>query len=96
MLDEVDRLPGAERQPRVQHRNLKRHRGQHRADMRGHVVRAFGVVDPAAVLGRQPIQRGGEIDPHRRIGIFLNRQRRRRVAAEEAENANANANATKK
>ena len=44
MLDQVDRLPGAERELAVQHRDLQRGRRQHGLDMRRHVVGAFGVV----------------------------------------------------
>ena len=44
MLDQVDRLPGSQREFALQHRNLQRSRRQHGLDMRRHVVGAFGVV----------------------------------------------------
>ena len=53
MLDQVDRLPGSQRQRAAQHRDLQRGRGQHGLDMRRHIVGPFGVVAPSGVFGRQ-------------------------------------------
>src|SRR5450631_380894 len=77
MLDQVDRLPCSQRQFASQDRDVQRTRRQHGLDMRRHVVGAFGAVGPSGVLGRQPVERGHQIVEHRRIGIFLDRQRRR-------------------
>ncbi len=60
---------------------------QHGLDMRRHVVGAFGVVGPSGILGREPIERRHQIVEHRRIGVFLNRQRRRGVADEQRHRA---------
>ena len=87
MLDQIDRLPGSEREPALQHRNLQRRRRQHGLDMRRHVVGAFGVVAPPGALGREPAERRHEIVQHRGIGVFLDRQRRRGVADEQRHRA---------
>jgi hypothetical protein len=87
VLDEVDRLPGAERECALQHRDLQRDRCQHRLDVRRHVVRSLGVMAPSGVFGRKSIQRRGQIDEHGRIGIFLDGQRRRGVADEQRHRA---------
>ena len=57
MLDQIDRLPGSEREFALQDRNLQRGRRQHGFDMRGHVVGTFGVMAPSGIFGRQPIER---------------------------------------
>src|SRR6201996_7570327 len=82
MLDQVDSLPGSQRQAAVQDRNMQRRRSQHGLDVARHVVGAFAVVPPSGVLRRQPTQRGHQILQHGRIGIFLDRQRRRGMANE--------------
>ncbi len=87
MLDQVDRLPRSEREFTVQNRDLQRTRRQHGLDMRRHVVGAFGVVGPSAVLGRKPAERRDQIVEHRRIGIFLDCQRRRGMADEQRHRA---------
>ena len=61
MLDQIDALPGAERQPAAAHRHVQRHAGQHGLDVRRHVVRALDVVHPGRVLaaraGRSAVTR---------------------------------------
>ena len=80
VLEEIDALPGAERQPAGGHRNGERGRRQRRLDVRRHVVGAFAAVDEIAhrrIVGRrhQPPEEGVEVAPHVRIGIFLDQQR---------------------
>ena len=59
VLDDIDALPGAERHLAVKHRNLQRRCGQHGLDMRRHVIRPLGVVHPAGIFGRKPLERRG-------------------------------------
>jgi hypothetical protein len=87
MLDQVDRLPRSQHEFAFQHRDLQRGRRQHGLDMRRHVVGALGVVAPSGILGREPAERRQEIVEHRRIGIFLDRQRRRGMADEQRHRA---------
>lgn len=51
--------------------------------MRGHVVRTLLVVGVAVVLGRQPVEPAGQIDPHRARGVLLDQQRGGGVAAQQ-------------
>src|SRR6185312_6898818 len=55
MLDQIDRLPGSQREFILQNRYLQRGRRQQGLDMRGHVVGSFGIVCPARVLGGDAI-----------------------------------------
>ena len=73
MLDQVDRLPRAQRKFASEDRDMQRCRRQHGLDVRGHVIEAFGIVAPSGVLGRQPVERCRQILEHRRIGVFLYR-----------------------
>ena len=57
VLDQIDALPGAERERAAAHRDVQRNAGQHGLDMRRHVVGAFDGVHPGAVVGREPAQR---------------------------------------
>ena len=67
VLDQIDSLPGAERERAAAHRHVQRHAGQHGLDVSRHVVGALGRVHPGAVGGRKPVQRGDEIGLH--VGV---------------------------
>ena len=60
VLDQIDALPGAERELAAGDRHMQRDAGEHRLDMRRHVVGPFGVVDPGRVVpargGRAPVR----------------------------------------
>ena len=79
VLREIETLPGPDREPAANDRNMQGHAVDHRFHMRRHVVRAFGVVHPAGIGRRQPVERGHEIGLHVGIGILLDDQRRRGV-----------------
>ena len=91
VLDQIDRLPGAEREFALQHRDLQRGRRQHGLDVRRHVVGPFGVMRPSGILRRETVQCRRQIVEHRRIGVFLDRQRRRGMANEQRHRAFARA-----
>ena len=57
MFDQKDALPCSERRRAADDGNGEMRLGERRANMRGHIVRTFGVVDAAAVF--RPQQRGG-------------------------------------
>ena len=65
MLDQIDALPGAERELALRHRHMQRHAVEHRLDMRRHVVGALDIVNPGRVFRRQPVERADEIAPAR-------------------------------
>jgi hypothetical protein len=44
-------------------------------------------VAPSGILGREPVQRRRQIDEHGRVGIFLDRERRRGVTNEQRHRA---------
>ncbi len=76
MFPEVNALPGAQGQPPAGEGDREVDRGQRGADMRWHVVRAFGRVDkPRIAIGNQAFEKPVQIDPDIRIGIFLDQQR---------------------
>src|SRR3972149_3938609 len=85
MLDEIDPLPSAERHPAVLDRNAEGRRGDHRLDMARHVVGSFFLMGVVAILRREEIERVGEIQPHIRVGILLDRQRCRGMTHEHGE-----------
>jgi len=60
VLEQVNPLPGAEREPAAHHRNRQRGLGQRRAEMARHVVAAFGHVGMASGAELQTVfNRGG-------------------------------------
>ena len=61
--------------------------------MRRHVVGPFCVVHPAGIGRRETIERSHEVNPHIRIGIFLNHQRCRSMADEKKKRAVARSGA---
>src|SRR5690242_8758126 len=81
VFPQVNPLPCAERQPAAVNRNGKIHRRQRRADVRRHVVLALGGVNKQRVTIRnQPREKGIQIAPHIRIGVFLDQKRGRSMA----------------
>ena len=87
MLDQIDRLPRSKGEFAVKDRNLQRGRRQHGLDVRRHIIGSLGIVAPTRMLRRQPVECGRQIRKHRRIGVFLNRQRRRGMANEQRHHA---------
>jgi hypothetical protein len=85
MLEHINPLPGAQRQPALVQRNADRGLGQRRTDMRRHVVGPLGGVAEARPAGRQPMKEIAQVLLHIGIGIFLDQQRGRSVADETGE-----------
>jgi len=83
MLHHVDRLPGAQRQRAVDHRDRKAGVGESRLHVRRHVIGPLGAVPPVRVAGRKAVERIQQVRLHVGISVFLNHQRRRRVLDEE-------------
>src|SRR5262245_960355 len=82
MLGNIDALPGSERERPRNHRDVQRHSGEHRLDVRRHVIRPFGTVNPRGVGRCKKVERPGEIAAHVGIGVFLDDQRSRRMPYE--------------
>ena len=79
MFEEVNALPGAQRQRAAGNGNAYRNLRQSRFDMGGHVVRAFhGVDNPGhrrIVRGRnKPCKECLQISLDIRVGVFLHQQ----------------------
>ena len=70
VLDQIDALPGAEREFAADDRHMQRHAVEHGLDMRRHVVRALDVVDPGRVFRRQTIERRHQVGSARRDRHF--------------------------
>lgn len=82
MLEQVDSLPCAERQPAMVYRDAELRLRQRGANVRSHVVGPFGGMPvEARIIGYQPLEEIGQIDNYVRIGVFLDHQRRRGVLA---------------
>jgi hypothetical protein len=77
MLGDVNALPRAERHLAAGDGYVQRYAVDHGFDMRGHIVGAFGIMNPACILGRDPFEGRDKIGLHVRIGILLNDKRRR-------------------
>ena len=95
MLDQIDLLPGSQRQPAAAHRQRKLHRGQHGLDMRGHIVRAFATVPVVRAFWRKFLQHGRKIGQHIGVGILLHAKRSRSVGAKHRKKSGAGALARK-
>ena len=81
VFPEVNALPGSERELAVVERDAEVHAGERGADVRGHVVVAFGGVDEECIaIGNEPREERLEIAPHVRVGVLLNEQRSGSVA----------------
>lgn len=87
MLDQIDRLPGTKEHAAGFDRNGEIDSGQHRLDMRGHVVRPLGRVQPMSALWRKPAQGCNQVCPHVWIGIFLDGERGGGVPNEQCQQA---------
>ena len=78
VLPKVNSLPGAQSKVSINDRDAEVYRGQCRADVRRHVISAFGRVPKQRVaIGHEPREKTLQIAAHFRVGIFLNQQRRR-------------------
>jgi hypothetical protein len=76
VFPQVNSLPGAEREPAGVQRQGKVHGGQRGADVRGHVVSALGgMAEQRVAVRHEPRKKCVEVEPHIRIGVFLNQQR---------------------
>ena len=75
VLDQVDRLPHAEAKTASQNGNGQARSGQHRAHMRGHVVRTLDRMGIGDVAGRQTVKHRRKVRANIRVGVFLNRER---------------------
>src|SRR5437879_2249445 len=83
VFENVDALPGAERQFPLDQGNGQLRLREQRADMRRHIVRTFGTVAvPGRVLRNQSREKFFDIAHDVGIGIFLNGQRRGSVLDE--------------
>src|SRR5437016_1127287 len=87
MLDEIDSLPGAERELAASDRNVERDSGKHGFYMRRHVIRSFRIVHPAGIVRRQAAKRGNQVGAHVGIGVLLNEKGSRGVAQIEEQDA---------
>ena len=84
VLEEINTLPSAERQPAADDRDREADIGQSGADVGRHVVGPLIVMGvEARRLGRDAVEESFEVGPHVKGGVFLDQQRRRVVAAEE-------------
>ena len=88
VLEQIDALPGAEREPAAEQRDGELDLGEDRPQMRRHVVRplvAMGVG--GGILRREPGDPRLDVGAHLGRGILLDEQRGGGVAAEEGEQA---------
>jgi hypothetical protein len=77
MLDQINALSRSERQAAVDDRNGKVSLRQRRANVRRHVVRAFGtMLEQRVAVGHQAREKSLEIARDFRVGILLNQQAR--------------------
>jgi hypothetical protein len=75
MLDQIDALPGAERELSPKHRDVQRDAREHRLHVRGHIVRPLGLMHPRCARGREVIESRQKIGANIGIRILLNDQR---------------------
>lgn len=87
MLHEIERLPRPEQRFAAGNRYGNRRRGEHRFDMRRHVIGPFDGVPVRSVIRGQGLERMKQIVPNVGVGIFLNDERRRRVPNEHDQQA---------
>src|SRR5207248_8097992 len=75
MFEKENSLPGSKLHPPLRNRNGFAAMRQHHADMRWHVVGAFGIMlEIVGVLGHQPIEKFFEVAPCRWISILHHNQ----------------------
>ena len=86
VLPEIDSLPGADQQTPASEGQGEGGAGEGRADVGGHVIRAFVVVAVRAqfaptadrshpLLGHQGLEVGGQIHQHPRVGVLVDSER---------------------
>lgn len=88
MLEQIDVLPGAERQAAAGNGYRELRAGQDAADMGRHVVGALvGVAIKRGVFADQAGEKGLQIPQHVGVGVLLDGQRRAGVLAKQGEQA---------
>jgi hypothetical protein len=85
VFEKKNALPRSERRRAADDGNREMRLGERRANMRGHIVRTFGVMDIAAVFRREAREDGFKIRKNVGVGVFRDQQRRRRVTAKDRE-----------
>src|SRR5437660_197601 len=93
VLPQVDRLPGAKEQLAVADGDRLGGAGEGRADVRGHVVRAFGAVLVVGVLGRDAIRPALQVALDGRVGVLLDHERCTGVLEEDGAQTSAHGGA---
>jgi len=83
VLDEVERLPAAEREAAFGDGNRLRRARERGLQVRRHVVRALVVVFVLGALGRETVEPPREIALHGRVVVLLHEQTGGRVPAED-------------
>ena len=90
MLEEIDALPSPKRQASINHGNGQMSLRERRAYMCGHVVRPFhGVAIQRIVLRSNAFEEVAQVGNDIRIGVLLNRERRRCMLAEQREESSS-------
>jgi hypothetical protein len=88
VFPQINTLPGSQGQLALADGQREIDAGQRGADVRGHVVIAFGSVDEERIaVGHQPRKKGFEVAAHIGVGIFLDQKRRRSMAQVQGEQA---------
>src|SRR5579871_1466760 len=86
MLEQVDALPGAEREPALEHGNDQAHLSERGAQMRGHVIGSLLIVRIALrILRRELLEETLEVGAHLGCGVFLDQERCGGVRAKDVE-----------
>src|SRR6185312_6974167 len=86
MLEEIDRLPRAERQMAAFDRYSDLRLRQRRPQMGGHVVGALGAMPVAAGrLRGDGLEEGLQVGAYLRVRVLLDNERRRGVRTEQGE-----------
>lgn len=88
MLEEINPLPRAKPQPARSDRDRNLRLGQGGADMRGHVVQSFALMEVAPIIFRRKLaEKTLQIGADIRVRIFLNEEGRRGMATKNREEA---------
>jgi len=86
VLENIQTLPRSQRHAPAQHRNRKMGLGQRRADVRGHVIRAFERVTISRIVFRnQSLEKIRHVEDHIRVRVFLDDQGSRGVLDEDGQ-----------
>ena len=83
MFTQIDPLPRAQGQPPCPHWDTERCSEQRRLDMCGHVVGAFAGMTIGKILWSDHVERRFQVQRDIRVGILVDRQRRRSVLDED-------------